>query len=163
MLEQVISGGQNGVDQAALRAAKATPGLKTGGWAPRGFKTLAGSCPELGSKYGLIECLSDRYAIRTELNVIDGDATLRIARDFKSAGELCTLKYIRRHEKPYMDIKDSTLHEPNTLTNIYDWLGRHEVRVLNVAGNSELSAPGIHERTYNFLLRLFHHSKVRVL
>jgi hypothetical protein len=33
MIGKVISGGQTGVDQAALRAAKAC-GIPTGGWAP---------------------------------------------------------------------------------------------------------------------------------
>jgi hypothetical protein len=38
MLERVISGGQTGVDQAALRAAQAC-GLETGGYAPLGWET----------------------------------------------------------------------------------------------------------------------------
>jgi hypothetical protein len=35
MLERVISGGQSGVDQASLRAARAA-GFPTGGRAPKG-------------------------------------------------------------------------------------------------------------------------------
>jgi hypothetical protein len=51
MLERVISGGQTGVDQAALRVAKAI-GLATGGWAPLGWETEDGPASWLAG-YGL--------------------------------------------------------------------------------------------------------------
>jgi len=44
----VVSGGQTGVDQAALRAARAS-GIATGGWAPKGWATEAGPAPWLVS------------------------------------------------------------------------------------------------------------------
>ena len=50
----VISGGQNGTDRAALEAAHYL-GMKTGGWAPRGFLTCAGKKPELGYAFKLRE------------------------------------------------------------------------------------------------------------
>ncbi len=46
MLDRVISGGQTGADQAALRAARAA-GIPTGGWAPLGWKTEEGPAPRL--------------------------------------------------------------------------------------------------------------------
>src|SRR5262249_6057013 len=42
MIGKVISGGQTGVDQVALRAAKAC-GIPTGGWAPKGWRTEDGA------------------------------------------------------------------------------------------------------------------------
>jgi hypothetical protein len=53
MIQRVISGGQTGVDQAALRAAKAC-GIPTGGWCPLGFLTEAGPMPALAD-FGLAE------------------------------------------------------------------------------------------------------------
>ena len=50
MLQRVISGGQTGVDQAALRAAKAA-GLETGGWMPLGWLTEECPRPEFGELY----------------------------------------------------------------------------------------------------------------
>ncbi len=35
MIERILTGGQTGADQAALRAARAA-GIATGGWAPKG-------------------------------------------------------------------------------------------------------------------------------
>ena len=46
MIGKIISGGQTGVDQAALRAAKAC-GIPTGGWAPKGWRTEDGPAPWL--------------------------------------------------------------------------------------------------------------------
>lgn len=54
MLERVISGGQTGADQAALRAARAC-GIPTGGWAARGWLTEDGPAPWL-AEWGLAEC-----------------------------------------------------------------------------------------------------------
>lgn len=67
---KVISGGQTGVDQAALRAARAA-GLPTGGWACKGWVTEAGPAPWLAD-FGLVECPWPGYPARTRWNV--GDA-----------------------------------------------------------------------------------------
>jgi Circularly permutated YpsA SLOG family len=46
MLERVISGGQTGADQAALRAARAC-GIPTGGWAPRSVRNPRSENPSI--------------------------------------------------------------------------------------------------------------------
>jgi hypothetical protein len=80
MLDQVISGGQTGADQAALRAARAC-GIATGGFAPRGWlvETTDGrrteSAPWLAD-LGLIECDEAGFKARTRANVHAADATI---------------------------------------------------------------------------------------
>lgn len=79
-LSHVVSGGQTGVDRAALRAARAT-GLRTGGWCPPGRAAEDGVVPK---DFPLRETSTDRSesaplvprSMRTELNVRDSDATL---------------------------------------------------------------------------------------
>lgn len=100
-LTTVISGGQTGADQAGLVVASRF-GLKTGGWMPKGFRTLQGLRPDFGPKYGIKEHTSPEYAPRTEKNVQDSDGTVRLAVNFQTAGEVCTLKAILRHKKPYL-------------------------------------------------------------
>jgi predicted Rossmann-fold nucleotide-binding protein len=73
---RVVSGGQTGVDQAALRAARAA-GFETGGFAPQGWATEAGPAPWL-AEYGLVECRVGGYPARTFENVRVADATLWI-------------------------------------------------------------------------------------
>jgi hypothetical protein len=81
-LKEIWSGGQYGVDISALAAAKQC-GLKTCGWAPKGFKTCYGPRPQL-AKLGLIEHESTRYECRTYNNVRDTDGTLLICKDWNS-------------------------------------------------------------------------------
>jgi hypothetical protein len=80
MIERVISGGQTGVDQAALRAARAC-GIATGGWAPLGWLT-EGPLDEEGhpfpktvaspwlAEWGLVECDEPGFRARTVANVL---------------------------------------------------------------------------------------------
>ncbi len=89
-LERVISGGQTGADQAALRAAK-NCGIKTGGEAPRHYLTEDGPMPDLLKSYGLSESISNRYSLRTKSNVQAADATV-IFEAVKSTGSDLTLR-----------------------------------------------------------------------
>lgn len=153
LLPKIISGGQNGVDQAALRAAKKL-GLVTGGTAPKGWRTLDGPAPEL-AKFGLIEDTEANYAIRTAKNVYDANITLRIARNFNSAGEICTLKAIKKCNQEYLDIPEDKLNDKKMVQSVAMWLILREPTVVNVAGNSEMTAPGIGQLTEDFLTELF--------
>lgn len=162
MLTKVISGGQTGVDQAALRAAEMIP-ICTGGWAPHGWKTLAGPNPMLGTRYGLEEHPSVHYKDRTDTNVLRSDATLRIASLWQSPGEQCTLDAINKHGKRFRDVSVRTtaggalaiINFQQEVMAIAHWIHDSQINVLNVAGNSEQTAPGIDDLAYSFLLRVF--------
>lgn len=97
-LTKIISGGQSGADQAALKAAQQL-GLSTGGWAPRGFRTSLGPNPELGTKYFLQELVQDEkvplvadYVTRSKKNVDESDATVAFRLHF-SVGTDKTIGY----------------------------------------------------------------------
>lgn len=161
MLERVISGGQTGVDQAGLFAAKYS-GLQTGGWMPKGFRTLTGPRPEFETMFGVKEHSSYEYSPRTEQNVIDGDGTVRIAEVFSSAGERCTLKHIKNHKKPHLDIQvilNKITFKPeianHNIDRLKEFIQLNQIKTLNVAGNSESTSPGIYNATYAFLLLVF--------
>lgn len=149
MIERIISGGQTGADQVALRAARKL-GIPTGGHAPRGWKTLDGPAPWLAD-YGLIEHVGD-YAARTEANVRDSGATIRVARVWNSPGELCTLRAITKHRRRWRDVVAVDGDFELRVKEVRDWLEYHSVRVLNVAGNSEKTMPGIGAFAEKFLL-----------
>lgn len=158
MLQRVISGGQTGVDQAALKAA-ARCGIKTGGWAPKGWVTLEGNAKKLLSGYGLKENFEAGYAERTERNVVEADATLRIARDFSTQGEKLTLRCIRKWDRRYKDVdvteaEKEPLYLP-TSREICDWLISEKIVTLNVAGNSEQTSKGIGEIAFDILFGAF--------
>jgi hypothetical protein len=136
MLTKVISGGQTGADQAGLRVARRF-GIHTGGWMPKGWKTSRGPDPEIGRLFGLREHPGD-YADRTETNVRISCGTLRFAADFNAPGEKCTLKWIEKHHKPFLDID---MRSPPAVSEVADWLRQNRIQVLNVAGNVEPKSP----------------------
>ena len=133
LLQRVISGGQTGADRAALTAAKAA-NITTGGWMPKGFRAQDGPCPEFAALYGVREHTSDRYPPRTALNVKESDATLRFATEWDSPGEVLTQRMCERYGKPHLDV---TPGGPITPADVVEWLVRNNVRMLNVAGNTE--------------------------
>jgi hypothetical protein len=125
MIEKIISGGQTGIDTLGLRVGRAL-GLKTGGTAPKGWKTENGPTPEL-AEYGLVESWSDDYPPRTEDNVRDADATILLG-DGDTPGSVCTLKAIKKHRRPH--IVNPTPEE------FIAFLIKHpKIKILNVAGN----------------------------
>ena len=167
LLSAIVSGGQTGVDTAGLRVGRSL-GLKTGGFAALGWRTLDGPMPSLGTDFGLTETGVADYAHRTAKNVFAADATIRIASDFCSPGERCTLKAIDRYKKPFLDIiikqdehgifiSGAYEHAHNYFISNADlelryFLVRHNVKILNIAGNSEQTYPGIGKLAYDFLL-----------
>lgn len=151
---KIISGGQTGVDQAALQAAKEA-GLPTGGYMPTGWLTLEGIRADFAELYGMEAMASGGYRERTHLNVKTADATIRFAKTFGSPGERCTMIAIRQNNKPHLDInwhKKDPLPSPSLIT---EWLQHHNINILNVAGNSEQTAPGINRVAYQFFLSVF--------
>jgi hypothetical protein len=149
MLRKVISGGQTGVDQAGLVAARAL-GLETGGWAPRGWMTEDGPAPWLAD-YGLVECPEPGYPARTRRNAADAEGTLWLG-DPASPGGLCTLKGCRLAGMPWCVVHDPKSPPP---AEVADWLVRQGIAVVNVAGHRESSRPGIGVRAERYLRRVF--------
>lgn len=148
---KIISGGQTGADIGSLRAAKIC-GLETGGWLPQGCKTLLGPKPEYLLEFGMQEHTKGGYPPRTEANVRDSDGTIRFASNFSSAGEKCTLRAIKWFGKPHLDVN---IRSPLPLEEVKNWLKEHGIQVLNVAGNSEETSPGIEKFVYDYLVEVF--------
>lgn len=87
LLRRIVSGGQTGVDRAALDIAIAL-GIGCGGWVPRGRRAEDGT---IASHYPVRECRSSSYGVRTRLNVRDTDGTLILCRGRPSGGTSLTL------------------------------------------------------------------------
>lgn len=148
MFEKVISGGQTGVDRAALDVALEL-GVPAGGWCPKGRKAEDGS---LASRYPLTETPSEEYWQRTEWNVRDSDGTLVLTRGAPTEGTAYTIEVARKLGKPCL-VLDLT-EAPNESV-VKAWADEHKVRVLNVAGPRESKCPGIHAQASEFLRAIF--------
>jgi hypothetical protein len=97
-ITKIISGGQTGVDRAALDVAIELE-LPCGGWCPRGRLAEDGTVPD---RYPLQETRSAEYAERTERNVIDSDGTLIIATRPLTGGTALTVELAHRRDKPLL-------------------------------------------------------------
>jgi predicted Rossmann fold nucleotide-binding protein DprA/Smf involved in DNA uptake len=151
---KIISGGQTGVDLAALEAA-AIVGLQTGGHAPKGFKTTSGNNPQLGTLYRLQETEASDYPTRTKLNVKNSDGTLRIARHITSPGEKLTHKFVTQLKKPMFDIVlTDGIDLEAYIASAVKWMIRNKITTLNVAGNSERTCPGIQREARDIMIKI---------
>lgn len=148
---KVVSGGQTGADVAGLMVAKQF-GLETGGWMPHGFKTTAGPRPEYASLYGIKEDVSPDYVPRTIRNVADSTGTIRLAANFNSPGEKCTLRAINDLKKPHLDVD---LTDPRPIEEVIKWLTDKKIYILNVAGNATTTYPEAEREVIIYLTSVF--------
>jgi len=147
-VHRIVSGGQMGVDRAALDVAKEL-GMSHGGWCPAGRRAEDGP---IARHYGLLETKSRDYAERTERNVIDSDGTLILVRGRLTGGSRLTKKLAQRHLRPLLVVD---LDSETRLADVADWVREHRVTRLNVAGPRESTQPGIGRAAAALLRRLF--------
>jgi len=146
-IDRILSGGQTGVDRAALDVALLLA-ISCGGWCPRGRKAEDGP---IAQRYPLTETHSSDYRQRTAANVLASNGTLILYRGHLSGGTGLTLRIAERASKPFFKVNLETSPSPaNTLT----WIRNHRIRVLNVAGPRESQALGIYLQARRWLLRL---------
>ncbi len=143
---RVVSGGQTGVDRAALDVARQL-GLPRGGWCPRGRRTEDGT---IAPTYPLQETPSEDYTQRTEWNVRDSDGTLVLTRGRPVGGTAFTIVVARRLSKPLLVL--DLLQDPDPAA-VARWVDAAHVATLNVAGPRESQQPGIHAQAQRFLTR----------
>lgn len=148
---KIVSGGQTGVDRAALDVAIEL-GIPHGGWCPRG--RLAEDGP-ISERYQLTETETAAYPPRTEQNVLDSSATLVLARGRPRGGTELTVRLARRHRKPLLVID---LDSEVDWQAVRDWLAEHGRETLNIAGPRESQSPGIGQAAAEFLRTLLRRS-----
>lgn len=142
MIESVVSGGQTGVDRAALDAALAV-GMACGGWCPRGRRAEDG---EIADHYPLRETPSPRYIERTGRNVRDSDGTLVLAWGEPTGGTRTTIRAARSIGRPCLQVDLADDAAETDVDRILSWVADNDVRVVNVAGPRESSRPGVYDR-----------------
>ncbi len=154
-LSRIISGGQTGVDRAALDVAMEL-GIPCGGWCPLGRLAEDGRIPEC---YPLTEHQGG-YAARTRRNVEEADATLILTHYPLTGGTNLTSDLCKKLDRRYavVNLRAEPWEWRATI-----WEHREALReklapggpmpwVLNVAGPRESKFPGIYAETRAWLL-----------
>lgn len=144
---KIVSGGQTGVDRAALDVALEL-GLPCGGWCPRGRKAEDGA---ISARYPMTETPTAEYSQRTEWNVRDSDATLVLTRGQPSGGTALTIELAQRLAKPHL-VVDLDAHPD--VSAVQAWIERGKVGVLNVAGPRESQNRGTQAAASDLLRRV---------
>jgi Circularly permutated YpsA SLOG family len=149
-LKTIVSGGQTGVDRAALDVAIKL-GLEYGGWCPKGRLDETGTIPrqyaELKEINGDFSNDQENYNARTVQNIIDSDATLIVVpiwplpENIKD-GTILTIEEITRQNKPYYILS----LDNQDLSECVNWFNSHEIETINIAGPRESSSPRIYNR-----------------
>jgi len=146
-LLRIVSGGQTGVDRAALDSALEL-GISCGGWCPRGRRAEDGA---ISDRYPLRETPeSDEYAVRTERNVVESDGTVVFCfGERPTGGTALTVEMCQRHGKPCLsvDAGDASNTTDAAAQRIRDFVASdnspssHRPSVLNVAGPRASTEP----------------------
>ena len=146
----IVSGGQTGVDRAALDAALELD-VVCGGWCPKcGRKAEDGI---ISDKYPLVELEQSCYRQRTKRNVLDSDATVIIYFKYLSGGTQLTLKFCMNEKKPYLLIDASELSEQRAAQRIQKLVQGHDIKKLNFAGPRASGEPDAYHYTKDAVSR----------
>ena len=147
---KLVSGGQVGVDRAALDWAIEN-GVPHGGWCPLGRRAIDGPLPD---RYQLREADSPAYVHRTRLNVRDSEATLIINQGALEGGTRLTLRYAEELGKPCLYVQADDDQPLDALAEaIRQWLTEGKYHTLNIAGPRETQRKGIYAITRQLLDR----------
>jgi hypothetical protein len=143
---RIRSGGQTGVDRAALDAAVLT-GRPYEGWCPKGgWAEDFLHPPGLLTKYPhLRETPSKSPEQRTKWNVRDSAATVIFVPDskYRSRGTDFTIECVKKYGKPYCIVHYLDGAAITGLKNVVSRLG--EEQSLNIAGPRESEHPGAYD------------------
>ena len=142
---RIYSGGQTGVDRAALDVALEL-GIPIGGHLPRGRVDENGDV--LPDNYtGMQETDTDDVSVRTELNVQESDATLIFSHGELFGGSAYTERMARKYGKPCLHIDFEEQDLDRAVLLVRAWLLDTRPGVLNIAGPRASDDPAAYSKT----------------
>jgi hypothetical protein len=130
---KIISGGQTGVDRAALDVALKY-GIECGGWCPAGRLDELGRIPD---RYPVKELEEGSFAERAWQNVKDSDGTMIIYFDKLRGGTEYTVECCNKLQRPHVLIDAAKTSSECAAKLMVDLVQNHKIDILNVAGPRE--------------------------
>jgi predicted Rossmann-fold nucleotide-binding protein len=127
---KIISGGQTGVDRAALDVAL-KHGIECGGWCPTGRLDEFGKIP---AQYPVQELEAGGFGERTLQNVKDSDGTLIIYPGKLGGGTEQTVRFSIEQRRPHQLVDASKISAEDAAKLIAGFVRNHKIDILNVAG-----------------------------
>src|SRR5216110_148654 len=127
---KIISGGQTGVDRAALDVAL-RHGIECGGRCPGGRLDEFGKIPD---HYRIQELQGGGFTERTLQNVKDSDGTVVIYPVELRGGTEQTVRFCLELKRPHELIDASKISAEGAAKLIADFVHENKIGILNVAG-----------------------------
>ena len=134
---KIISGGQTGVDRAALDVAL-RHGIECGGWCPAGRLDEFGKIPD---HYPIQELQGGSFTERTLQNVKDSDGTVVVYCDHPRGGTAQTVNFCLELKRPHELIDASKISTEGATKLIGDFVRKNKIGTLNVAGPRQSEWP----------------------
>jgi Circularly permutated YpsA SLOG family len=134
---KIISGGQTGVDRAALDVAL-KHGIECGGWCPAGRLDEFGRIPD---QYPLQKLEAGGFAERTLQNVKYSDGTVVIYPGKLYGGTEQTVRFCVELGRPHELIDASKLATENAARLITEFVRNNKISILNIAGPRQSEWP----------------------
>jgi Circularly permutated YpsA SLOG family len=144
---KIVSGGQTGVDRAALDVAL-NHRIECGGWCPAGRVDEFGRIPD---RYPLQELEDGGFTERTLQNVKDSDGTVIIYFGQLSGGTEQSVRFCVEQPRPQQLIDASRISAEEAAKLIADFVRKHKIQVLNIAGPRQSEWPAGYDYAYRAL------------
>jgi hypothetical protein len=141
---KIISGGQTGVDRAALDFALCN-NMAVAGWCPQGCTAEDGLIPPV---YPLNDTFMSSPIFRTQINILESDAVLILIFDKMDTGTQQTYDLAHYYGKPVFVWR---IGINNNYYQFRNWLNKNGITTLNIAGPRESNQPGIYSESLNTL------------
>ena len=144
---KIISGGQTGIDRAALDVAL-KHGVECGGWVPAGRLDEQG---EIAARYPVTELPKGGFAERTAANVKDSEATVAIFRDELGGGTEYAVQCCIQQKKPYLLINAIQTPADEAADLIMKFVREHRIQILGMGGPRQSEWPGGYDYAFRAL------------
>lgn len=142
MITTILSGGEAGVEQAALDAAMRLS-LQYGGWTSHVHPDDEARV----MKYNLMVSANQNYAGAVKQNIEEADGILIIAKGKLIGAQELVERLVRSFYKPYLRLDMGIMSLPYACRMLKQWCMSNWVKVLYVTGASAAEDQEIYEQT----------------
>jgi len=147
MLKKILSGGQPGVEIAALDAALKLD-IPHGGWAYRRVREGGGAYPE---QYNLKNIDVPSYHVRLEKNIIDSDGTVILTHGQLIIGIKIIRDLANRHKKPCLNVNLTDCSIGHAVAAIRKWISNNEIEAIYFTGSRSVGDSNIYDETIRII------------
>jgi len=137
MIKKIISGGQPGVEIAALDAAIKLD-IPHEGWCYKGRKTEGGV---LEDKYNVKEIETPSYFERLERNIMNSEGTVVLSYGQLVIGYRAVKEITDKYNKPHLYVNLSEHPFNHAISSIRKWMTNHAVGVVYFTGSKSGQKP----------------------